>query len=71
MPPSLDLAFDFHDELGSTQDLAIDAARAGAPAPLAIIARRQTAGRGRDGRVWQAPEGNLNFSALLRPRGEG
>lgn len=33
----------------------------------AFIAGRQTAGRGREGRVWRAPEGNLNFSALLRP----
>ena len=35
--------------------------------PLVIIADRQTAGRGRAGRPWQAPDGNLNFSALVRP----
>jgi BirA family biotin operon repressor/biotin-[acetyl-CoA-carboxylase] ligase len=28
------------------------------------------AGRGRAARVWAAPAGNLNFSALLRPPGE-
>jgi BirA family biotin operon repressor/biotin-[acetyl-CoA-carboxylase] ligase len=60
-----------YDEVGSTQDLALAAARAGEAGPLAIIAARQVAGRGRGGREWTAPEGNLNFSALLRPpRGE-
>jgi BirA family biotin operon repressor/biotin-[acetyl-CoA-carboxylase] ligase len=35
---------------------------------LAVLALRQTEGRGSRGRVWQAPEGNLNLSVLLRPR---
>ncbi len=56
-----------HAAIPSTQDLAIAAANAGTPDRLAIIAGRQTAGRGRDGRVWSAPAGNLNLSALLRP----
>jgi BirA family biotin operon repressor/biotin-[acetyl-CoA-carboxylase] ligase len=55
------------DEAPSTQDLAIAAAKAGAPHRSAYLAARQTAGRGRDGRVWRAPEGNLNLSVLLRP----
>jgi BirA family biotin operon repressor/biotin-[acetyl-CoA-carboxylase] ligase len=55
------------DEAPSTQDLAIAAAKAGAPPRTAYLAARQTAGRGRDGRLWQAPEGNLNLSVLLRP----
>ncbi len=59
--------FRFFEELPSTQDVAIAAARDGAPGPLAVIARRQTAGRGRAGRSWTAPEGNLSFSAMLRP----
>jgi BirA family biotin operon repressor/biotin-[acetyl-CoA-carboxylase] ligase len=58
---------DHHDELPSTQDAAIAAATAGAPGRLAVLAARQVAGRGREGRVWRAPEGNLNFSAMLRP----
>ena len=34
-----------------------------------MVADRQTAGRGRQGRVWQSPAGaNLYFSILLRPR---
>jgi BirA family biotin operon repressor/biotin-[acetyl-CoA-carboxylase] ligase len=59
------------EELVSTQDIALVAARAGENGKLAVIARRQTGGRGRAGRVWQAPAGNLNFSALIRPAGEG
>jgi BirA family biotin operon repressor/biotin-[acetyl-CoA-carboxylase] ligase len=54
------------ESLPSTQDAAIAAAQAGA-SHLAILAARQTAGRGRNGRVWRAPEGNLNLSILLRP----
>ena len=54
-------------EVASTQDLAIAAGQGGEAAPLVVTADRQTAGRGRGGRAWQAPEGNLNFSALLRP----
>jgi BirA family biotin operon repressor/biotin-[acetyl-CoA-carboxylase] ligase len=57
------------DEVGSTQDVALAAARAGEPGPWAILARRQSSGRGRAGRGWTAPEGNLNFSAVLRPAG--
>ena len=56
------------EELSSTQDVAIAAARDGLPGQLAVIAKRQTAGRGRAGRAWTAPEGNLNFSAMLRPK---
>lgn len=32
-----------------------------------VWARRQTAGRGRQGRTWQSPEGNLYCSILVRP----
>jgi BirA family biotin operon repressor/biotin-[acetyl-CoA-carboxylase] ligase len=58
---------DAYDHLPSTQDVAMEAAREGAAGRLAILAQRQSAGRGRGGRAWQAPQGNLNFSALLRP----
>ncbi|WP_240791107.1 biotin--[acetyl-CoA-carboxylase] ligase [Roseomonas sp. AR75] len=54
-------------ELPSTSDLLQRLAAAGEPEGLAILARRQTAGRGRDGRSWQSPEGNLSISLLLRP----
>ena len=56
-----------HAELASTQDTAIQAARAGEADRLAILAQWQSAGRGSRGRSWQAPEGNLNLSLLLRP----
>jgi BirA family biotin operon repressor/biotin-[acetyl-CoA-carboxylase] ligase len=54
-------------EIHSTQDVAIQAAAAGCPSRTGYIAARQTQGRGRGGRLWQAPEGNLNFSGVLRP----
>jgi BirA family transcriptional regulator, biotin operon repressor / biotin---[acetyl-CoA-carboxylase] ligase len=55
------------DELGSTADACAERARAGEKEGLAILALKQTAGRGSRGRSWQAPEGNLNLSVLLRP----
>lgn len=53
----------------STSDLLIRLAAAGEPEGLAILAHRQTAGRGREGRAWSTPAGNLAISVLLRPRG--
>lgn len=55
------------DEIGSTNDELRRLAEEGAPHGLAIAARRQTAGRGRRGRRWVSPEGNLHLSVLLRP----
>ncbi|AXC50875.1 biotin--[acetyl-CoA-carboxylase] ligase [Paracoccus suum] len=37
--------------------------------PAWVLARRQTAGRGRRGRAWADPEGNFAASLLLRPGG--
>ena len=42
-------------------------ARAGEPAGLVVTATEQTAGRGRHGRSWASPPGNLYASLLLRP----
>ena len=58
---------DVHDSLDSTNAEAGRQARAGAPDGTVIQARRQTAGRGRQGRVWESPEGNLYCSVILRP----
>lgn len=55
------------DETGSTNDDAIQAARQGEPEGTLIWARRQTKGRGRRGRSWVSPEGNLHLSIVLRP----
>jgi BirA family biotin operon repressor/biotin-[acetyl-CoA-carboxylase] ligase len=57
-----------HGELPSTSDVCRARAEAGEPAGLAVLARRQVAGRGRDGRAWESPVGNLSLSVLLRPR---
>ncbi len=56
-----------HDVLPSTSDLCRARAAAGEPAGLAVLARRQTQGRGSRGRGWESPPGNLYLSALLRP----
>jgi len=52
---------------GSTNDDARALARAGAPEGAAVLASRQTAGRGRLGREWVSPEGGAYVSAVLRP----
>jgi len=52
----------------STNTCARELAEAGAPGGTVVTAREQTAGRGRIGRVWTAPEGKaLLYSAILRP----
>lgn len=53
------------DAVGSTNTEAFARARAGDPGPLWIVAREQTAGRGRRGRTWASPPGNLYASLLL------
>jgi BirA family biotin operon repressor/biotin-[acetyl-CoA-carboxylase] ligase len=57
-----------HDLVGSTSDLCRALALGGEPDGLAVMARRQTAGRGSRGRDWSSVAGNLLFSVLLRPR---
>jgi len=55
--------------LASTNTEAARQARSGAPEGLCIVAREQTAGRGRQERVWISPAGaGLYCSILLRPR---
>jgi BirA family biotin operon repressor/biotin-[acetyl-CoA-carboxylase] ligase len=54
-------------EIDSTNDEAKRQAAAGGPSGLVVWADGQTAGRGRQGRVWQSPPGNLYCSILLRP----
>jgi len=59
------------DAIESTNTEALNQAARGADEGLCVIARRQTAGRGRHGRVWASPEGaGLYFSVVLRPRFE-
>src|SRR5215213_4645174 len=57
------------ESLPSTNDRARDMASAGAAEGTAIVADRQTAGRGRMGRAWSSPAGEgLYLSLILRPR---
>jgi BirA family biotin operon repressor/biotin-[acetyl-CoA-carboxylase] ligase len=62
------IAFDVrhYDTIGSTNDEAMRLADAGAAHGTAVCAREQTAGRGRQARIWHSPAGNLYASVLLR-----
>jgi BirA family biotin operon repressor/biotin-[acetyl-CoA-carboxylase] ligase len=55
-----------HDLLGSTNDEALRLAGEGAPHGTVVAARQQSAGRGRQGRRWVSPPGNLHASFLFR-----
>jgi BirA family biotin operon repressor/biotin-[acetyl-CoA-carboxylase] ligase len=54
-------------EIDSTNAEARRMAATGVPAPIWICADRQSQGRGRRGRVWDSPTGNLAATLLLRP----
>lgn len=55
-------------EVDSTNRLAADLARAGAPDGTVVGAEHQSAGRGRRGRAWEAEAGSsLLVSVILRP----
>lgn len=53
-------------ETGSTNDDLAALARAGAAEGLWLRAERQSGGKGRQGRAWQSPPGNLYASTLVR-----
>jgi len=53
--------------VGSTNDEAARLADAGAPEGTVVWSREQTGGRGRRGRHWASPVGNLYSSTILRP----
>ena len=53
--------------VGSTNDEAHVLARQGASDRTAVTAVEQLGGRGRRGRAWTSPPGNLYLSAILRP----
>jgi BirA family biotin operon repressor/biotin-[acetyl-CoA-carboxylase] ligase len=55
-------------DIDSTNEACRRRALAGEGAGLVIRADRQSAGRGRRGRSWESPAGNLYASILLRPQ---
>ena len=61
--------FEVWEEIGSTNDRAAVLAKGGAPDFCLVTADKQTAGKGRRGRVWESPAGSsLSMSLILRPR---
>lgn len=61
----------FHrfEEVGSTNDIALEMARAGAREGTVVTARGQSKGRGRRGRRWFARPGeSILMSVILRPK---
>lgn len=55
------------DSIGSTNQEALAAASAGDPGGIWFAARQQTSGRGRRGRAWVNPHGNLAATLLVVP----
>ena len=57
------------DSIDSTNSEALRQARVGAEEGLCVVARQQTAGRGRHGRTWVSEkDAGLYFSIVLRPK---
>ena len=56
-----------HETIGSTNAEARKRAEHGAVDRTVIWASEQTAGRGRHGRDWSSPPGNLYLSVVCRP----
>lgn len=60
-----------YEEVGSSNDVAMEAARSGAEDGLVVWAFRQTRGRGQRNHTWESqPESSLTFSVLFRPNQE-
>lgn len=58
----------FLEAVDSTNNRAKQLAEGGAPAGTVVVARQQTAGKGRRGRIWESPAtGGIWMSLLLRP----
>lgn len=57
----------YYPSVDSTNTRARRLAEAGAPEGTAVLADRQTEGRGRRGRRWHSPSGGLYLSVVLRP----
>jgi BirA family biotin operon repressor/biotin-[acetyl-CoA-carboxylase] ligase len=64
---------EIHERLGSTNDRAAELSRtlANDQLPALVVARHQTAGRGRGANRWWSADGSLTFSLLINPAGYG
>lgn len=62
----LSFAVHFLESCTSTQDIAADLARRGAPEGTIVLAEEQKGGRGRLNRAWVSPRGGLWFTLVLR-----
>ena len=60
-------SFHYYKQVNSTNTLAKEMAKQGAPHGTVIVAGSQSAGRGRMGRTFVSPEGSLYYTMLLRP----
>lgn len=59
---------EYRESAGSTNEVAKQLAREGAPEGLVVVANEQTSGKGRLGRTWVTPPGSaLAMSLILRP----
>ncbi len=60
-----------YEQVGSSNDVAMEAARSGAEDGLVVWAAHQTQGRGQKNRTWESqPQSSLTFSVLFRPTEE-
>lgn len=57
----------YRAETTSTNTLAMEMAQQNAPTGTVVLAETQTGGKGRLGRRWISPRGNLFLSVILRP----
>lgn len=63
----MQFSIEYHDSVGSTQDLAFEKAASGAEEGYVVQAGQQETGRGRQGKRWVSPGGNIYMSLILRP----
>jgi len=58
---------EYHDTVGSTNDIAVERAREDVDEGYVVLADEQKGGRGRRDRVWESPSGGVWTSVVLRP----
>ncbi len=59
------VAREWHEEIDSTQDRALELARTGADEGTRVVAARQRQGRGRLDHRWESPDGGVYLSIVL------